>query len=376
MTVATDSERSNAGDPADTRRLGAYLLPGRSADPVAAIAQARAGERAGIGSVWLSERFGAKDVSTIGGALTQATESVMIGSAATHFQPRHPLATASMALTLQALSGGRFVLGIGRSIPLVWQSCGLPPATNQLLIDGLDIMRRLWAGESVTYSGPLGEFPRLRLGDMPQVAPPPVVLTAIGPKSLQLAGRHFDGVLLHPFLTVRTTTRSVEIVRNAAADAGRDPDSVRIYGMVVVAADCAPEDVDARVRARAVTYFNAPGLAEQLLSANGWDRAFLHDLAGHPLVTALGGRQADGALDVGDLVTLSHIFPDDWFAEGAAIGTAAECAQRLHAYFQSGADEIIVHGTTPDRLGPVLTAFRDVAVRSNHSAVAESKTSN
>jgi probable F420-dependent oxidoreductase len=362
MTGATETGQTNAEDPADTRRLGAYLLPGRSSAPNAAIAQAQAGERAGIGSVWLSERFGAKDVATIGGALTQSTQSVTIGSAATHFQPRHPVATASMALTLQALSGGRFVLGIGRAIPLVWESYGLPPATNQLLIDGLDIMRRLWAGESVTYSGPLGDFPRIRLGDKPDVTPPPVVLTAIGPKSLQLAGRHFDGVLLHPFLTVQGQARSVEIVRNAAADAGRDPDSVRIYGMLVVAADCSPEDVDARVRARAVTYFNAPGLAEQLLSANGWDRTFLDELARHPLVTALGGRPADGALDVPDLVTLSNIFPAEWFAEGAAIGTSRECATRLHTYLDAGADEIIIHGSTPDLLTPVLTAFRDVPV--------------
>jgi probable F420-dependent oxidoreductase len=308
--------------------------------------------------VWLSERFGAKDVATVGGALTQATRAVTIGAAATHFQPRHPVATASMALTLQALSGGRFVLGIGRAIPLIWQSYGLPPASNQVLADGLDIVRRLWAGETVSYSGPLGDFPRLRLGDVPDVAPPPVVLTAIGPKSLQLAGKLFDGVLLHPFLTLEGQARSAEIVRNAAADAGREPASVRVYGMVVVAADCAPADVETRVRARAVTYFNAPGLAQQLLAANGWDRAYLDELNAHPLVTALGGRAVDGELDLGDLIELSRIFPEDWFTAGAAIGSAAQCATRLHAYLDAGADEIVIHGSTPDLLSPVLTAFR------------------
>jgi probable F420-dependent oxidoreductase len=265
-----------------------------------------------------------------------------------------------MALTLQALSRGRFVLGIGRSIPLVWQTYGLPPATNRLLVDGLAIMRDLWAGESVTYSGPLGDFHRIRLNDKPDVAPPPVVLTAIGPRSLELAGRHFDGVLLHPFLTVDAQARAVEIVRNAAAEAGRDAHSVRVYGMVVVAADCSPEEVDTRVRARAVTYFNAPGLAQQLVAANGWQQGYLDELGRHPLVTALGGRPADGGLQPADLVTLSHLFPPNWFTEGAAIGAAAECAAALHRYLDAGADEIVIHGSTPDLLAPVLDAFASV----------------
>lgn len=360
MSGPEASNTPSQPDRASTQRLGAYLLPGRSSDPTVAIAQARAGEALGLGSVWLSERFGAKDVATVGGALTQCTSSVTIGSAATHFQPRHPLATASMALTLQALSGGRFVLGIGRSIPLVWQSYGLPPATNRLLVDGLAIMRDLWAGEAVTYSGPLGDFRRIRLNDRPDVAPPPVVLTAIGPRSLELAGRHFDGVLLHPFLTVDGQTRAVEIVRNAAADAGRDAAAVRVYGMVVVAADCSPEEVDLRVRARAVTYFNAPGLAQQLVAANGWELTHLDELGRHPLVTALDGRPADGGLQPSDLVELSHLFPQHWFTDGAAIGTAAECATRLNDYLTAGADEIVIHGSTPELLAPVLDAFAAV----------------
>ena len=357
MTTSTASRGDDVEDRADTRQLGVYLLPGRAADPAVAIQQARAGKDAGLGSVWLSERFGSKDVATIGGALTQTTSSVTIGSAATHFQPRHPMATASMALTLQALSGGRFVLGVGRSIPLIWQSYGLPPRPTPCW-PMVSNRATVVAGETLSYSGPLGEFPRLQLVDRPDVAPPPVVLTAIGPKSLALAGRLFDGVLLHPFLTLEGQQRSVEIVRNAAVDAGRDPASVRIWGMVVVAPDCTPEQVDARVRARAITYFNAPGLAKQLLSANGWDRAYLEKLAAHPLVTALGGRPVDGALSAPELVELSRIFPPDWFSEGAAIGTSAECADRLHAYLDAGADEIVIHGSTADLLAPVLEAFR------------------
>ncbi|MCU1595098.1 MAG: putative Coenzyme F420-dependent N(10)-methylenetetrahydromethanopterin reductase, partial [Frankiales bacterium] len=64
-------------------RLGAYLLPGRSNEPRRAIQQAVAGEQVGLGSVWLSERFGTKDMATVGGALAQATERVTVGAAIT-----------------------------------------------------------------------------------------------------------------------------------------------------------------------------------------------------------------------------------------------------------------------------------------------------
>lgn len=337
--------------------LGAYVLPGRSSDPKLAVTQAIAGEAIGLGAVYLSERLGTKDLGTVGGAIAQVTEHVKITAAATHMQSRHPMALASLGLTLQALSDERFVMGIARAIPQVWEAQGLPPASNQVLVDGLQILRRLWAGEVVSYDGPLGTFPALHLKDRPDVSPPPVLLTAIGPQALKLAGEHFDGVLLHAFLTPEGHKRSADTVRKAAADAGRNPDNLRLYGMVVVAADLPQDEVDLRVRARLVTYLNAPKLGESLVAANGWDPRMLETLAAHPLIEALEGRTADGGLNGEQLVEVSRVIPDDWFAQGAALGTHAECAATLRTLLDSGADELIVHGSTPELLGPTVKAF-------------------
>jgi 5,10-methylenetetrahydromethanopterin reductase len=341
--------------------LGAYVLPGRASDPRLAVEQAVAGERIGLGSIYLSERLGSKDLGTVGGAIAQATERVTITSAATHMQSRHPLALASLAITLQALSEGRFVLGIGRAVPQVWKAHGLPPASNRVLVDGLGLLRRLWAGEEVSYDGPLGAFPLLQLKNLPAVAPPPVLLTAIGPQALKLAGEHFDGVLLHAFLTAEGHRRSAEAVRAAAQAAGRDPDAVRLYGMVVVAADLPRDEVDLRVRARLVTYLNAPKLGESLVQANGWDPHVLEELAAHPLIVALEGRTADGNLSGEQLVEVSQVIPDEWFDEGAAVGSNEHCAAVLRSLQAAGADEMIVHGSTPELLGPTVQAFAAAA---------------
>jgi probable F420-dependent oxidoreductase len=336
--------------------LGAYLLPGRATDPRSAVTQAVSAEQIGLGAVWLSERLGTKDLGTIGGALAQATTRVRIGAAATHVQTRHPMALASLGLTMQALSGERFVLGIGRAVPQKWTAMGLPPASNQVLTDAVEILRRLWAGDEVSYSGPLGTFPSLRFGDRPDVVPPPVLLTAIGPKALALAGRHFDGVLLHPFLTPAGQRRSADAVRAAAADAERDADTVHAVGTVVVAADLPADEVAVRVRARLVTYLDAPLLGASLVRANGWDDGVLRRLAEHPLIAALDGRTADGALDDKQLVEVSEVIPDEWFDEAAAVGTVSECADRLREYLDAGVEEMIIHGSTPDLLAPTVAA--------------------
>jgi probable F420-dependent oxidoreductase len=343
-------------DRSRAQRLGAYVLPGRSNEPRKAVSQAVAGEQAGLGAVWLSERFGTKDMGTVGGALAQATERVTIGAAVTHFQTRHPLALASLGITMQTLSQERFVLGVGRSIPILWKAWGLPPVNNQVLIDGADMLRRLWAGERVKYDGPLGSYPSLQLVDLPDVAPPPVLLAAIGPVSLRMAGEHFDGAVLHPFLTPGAQQRSADAIRDGARAGGRDPDAVRVVSTVVCAPDQTQDEADIRLRARLVTYLNSPGLAESLVKANGWDLGVLEAIAAHPLIAPLGKRPADGVLDHAQLIEVSQVVPDHWFEQAAAAGTAAQVAARLAEYLDAGADDVIVHGSPPDLLATTVSA--------------------
>ena len=338
------------------KQLGAYTLPGRSIHPRLAVEQSQIAEEIGLGTIWLSERFGTKDAATVLGAMAQGTNSIDIGVGITHFQTRHPLALASMGITLQALSQGRFVLGMGRSLPLLMKAWGLPVSTNQLLIDGVQILRQLWAGERVKYDGPLGTFPHLQISDLPDVAPPPVLLAAIGPVSLDLAGAHYDGVILHPFLSLDAQQQSVDIARAGAEREGRDPDALRIVATVVSAADLTPEETDIRVRARLITYLNAPGLGQALVKANDWDPGVIDAVNAHPLIAALGRRPADGALDHAQLVEVSQVVPEYWFTEAAAVGTTEQVANRLKQYLDAGASEILIHGSTPEILAPTVKA--------------------
>jgi 5,10-methylenetetrahydromethanopterin reductase len=333
--------------------LGAYVLPGRVADPGAVISQAQAAERLGLHTIWLSERWGTKDLGVIAGAVSQVTSEIRIASGITHLQSRHPALLASLAMTAQALSGGRFVLGVGRSVDAMWKAVGLPRSTNASIVDHADIFRRLCRGEKVRYDGPAGTYPSLRLNDLPDQPVPPLVFAAIGSTGLELASRHFDGVLLHPFLTAAAVRRSVEVVRGAERAAGRPVGSVRVYATVVVACELPAEEELAVVGARAVTYYQIPGFGERLAAVNRWDPEPLARLRSHPLLAGIRGS-ADSVLTREQLIEVASVLPAAWTGEAAAVGPASACHQVFQRYGEAGADELVLHGSTPDRLGPLF----------------------
>ena len=239
--------------------LGCYILPGNSRSPQSAADQAAEAERLGLGTVWLGERFATKEAASVLGYLAGRTTRVRLATGTIMMQFRHPLALAGMCTTLQSLSSGRLDLGVSRSPGRPWSRLGLSPATTDYVEDYVAILKTLWSGEPVTYSGPVGHFSQMRLDFLPEVDRPRLLLAAVGPKALRLAGRCFDGVVLHGFLTPEAVARSRQIVRAAAVEAGRDPGTVRIYATVVVAPDKTEEEVDELVLMRAAQYLtNGP----------------------------------------------------------------------------------------------------------------------
>jgi 5,10-methylenetetrahydromethanopterin reductase len=334
-------------------RLGAYVLPGASPDPAAGLEQARATERLGLGAVWIGERYDTKDLAALAGAVSQVTEHVRVGAAITHPYLRHPMVLASMGQTLQALTRGRFRFGLGRSAAWRWTAYGVPSPTLAALTDIADILRRLWDGQSVEYDGPLGRFPQLRLPVRPVAEPPPLLLAAIGPKTIALAGRWYDGVILHPLLTPEAVRRSAAILRAAAEEAGRDPRRVRCYATVL----CAPAVSDAErqlaIEARAAGYLSVPGLGDSLARINGWSETDLAKYRSQPVLADLGTKPADKHLTRAELIGLCDGLPPSWLPSCTAAGTVEQTAAVLAGYLAAGADELILHGVAGGRLAPL-----------------------
>lgn len=338
-------------------KFGTYILPGRVDDPRRGIDEAQEAERIGLGAVWISERFALKEPAVLAGAVSEATSRIRINGTF-YATMRHPLVTASIANMMQAMSGNRFGVMFARAVPAYMKMMGAPAITMERLAEYIGIFRRLWTGENVSYDGLLGKFPSLKLTDFHDGPKPPIIFTAIGPKSLEFAGQHCDGVLLHPFVSPTGVRNSAKIVRDAAEKAGRDPMSVRIYHNIIVAPDLPKDEEDAVVRGRAITYFELPGFGDLIVDINEWDKGVLDQVRAHPKIAALNGKPADQAYTRAELVDVGQLLPQHWIDEGAAVGTAAHCADQLMAYLDAGADEILLHGASPKDMGPLTTELK------------------
>lgn len=335
--------------------LGFYALAGQPKSPRDLIDEVRAGEAMGLGTAFISERYNIKEAATLSGAAGAVTERIGIATAATNHNTRHPLITASYATTMHRLTGGRFTLGIGRGITVMQDAFGIPRITTAQLEDFAGLMRRLWRGETIIgHDGPTGSWPVLRL-DPTFDEDIPLLLAAFGPNSLALGGRCFDDVVLHTFFTDETTARCVATVKQAAEEAGRDPDEVRVWSCFATVGDHL--DPDLRLKktvGRLATYLQ--GYGDLLVRTNDWDPAVLERYRADELVAGFTGG-FDQTATAEQLEHVAALIPDEWLAP-AATGTPGQCVDAILGQFGLGCDGVILHGATPDELAPIVAEYR------------------
>lgn len=218
--------------------VGYWGLGLTSADQLEIVQEA---ERLGYDSVWTAEAYGS-DAATILAWLAAQTTKIRIGSAIFQMPARSAAMTAMTAATLDQLSDGRMLLGIGSSGPQVAEGWHGQRFARQLARtrDYVAVVRKALARERVEYEGetltlPLPDGPgkALKLTIAPVQERIPILLAAIGPKNTALAGEIADGwlpMLLSPEHLPELRTNLEE----GAAKAGRSLDGFRITPNVQV----------------------------------------------------------------------------------------------------------------------------------------------
>jgi F420-dependent oxidoreductase-like protein len=204
---------------------------------------ARGIERAGFASLWLPQVPGYLDALTAIAAIAGVTRRIELGTSVVPIQTRHPLALAQQALTTQAVCGGRFTLGLGTSHHwIVQDQLGLPyerPAA--LMRDALRVLDAAFAGpgrvdvDNASYRvhSPI---------DVVDAAAMPVVIAALAPVMLRIAGEMTSGTVLWMADERAIGEHVVPRITKAAAAAGRRPPRV-VAGVPVTL--CRSGDVDA-----------------------------------------------------------------------------------------------------------------------------------
>ena len=208
--------------------------------------QAREGERAGFEGIACSDHLqpwwepGESGQAWAWlGAAGQATESVALGTAVTPPGPRyHPVLIAQAWATLERLFPGRPFLGIGSGESLnesplaaIWPSV---PEQVERMEEGLEIIRRLFEGERLTYDGRHFETGEAILHTRPNRRPP-IYVSAFGPKAAGAAARWGDG--LWTLADPETAPDVIDAYRGACEDAGKEPGEIILQAQFSWAAD-------------------------------------------------------------------------------------------------------------------------------------------
>jgi 5,10-methylenetetrahydromethanopterin reductase len=201
-------------------RFGLRIPPCRTADEVARCAADA--ERAGFDIAWLADsQFLWRDVWACMALAAERTDRIALGTCVTNLETRHPSVTAAAAVTIEELAPGRTILGVGSGDSSI-KTLGLKPTRLAAMREGVDLFRRLVAGETISFDG---REMHLHASLAQSV---PVYLAANGPKALELAGEIGDGVITVAGIEPAAIERVRARVGEGAARGGRSVDDVEI----------------------------------------------------------------------------------------------------------------------------------------------------
>jgi F420-dependent oxidoreductase-like protein len=262
------------------------------------VGDARAADEAGFATAWIPQLPQDFDAMTAVALMGRETSRIELGTAVVPLQSRHPIALGQQALSVQAACGGRFRLGVGPSHHwIVDDMLGLPYEQPAKVVEEyLDVFDAMFSGPSPVDV----ENARFRIHNPLDVTdlPVPVLLAALGPVMLRMAGERADGTVLWMADERAIADHVVPRITKAAEAAGRPAPRV-VAGVAVCL--CGADEVDAAVER-----------ANRLLGHAEYSPNYQRLL-----------EQGDAA-DVGDM---------------AALGTEADVERRLRSYADAGATD-------------------------------------
>ena len=332
-------------------------------DPLAAVdctvALARAADTAGMAAIWVNEDPEGWDAFALLGALARETTRVRLGTGVTSPYPRHPNLLAAAVATLDRLSAGRAVLGLGRGQP-EWYGRALGAAVDSPLaaLEALlDLLDQWWAPpHRASAAGPFPVHDWERTVH-PAQARPPIFLAAVGPRALDLAARRADGVIFNALTGDAFLTEAIAQVRASAIAAGRDPRHLAFVLRTAVTVTDDPAPHLERQKSLIALVNALPGM-ERPLATPGFDVSAIVAEVRRTMRTtetlATGGG-FPALRRNGDLVAARAAIPTALVARLTIAGSLAAVRTRLRGLADLGITHVSVAPPGADEPTSVLT---------------------
>jgi len=314
-------------------------------------------ERFGYDSVWAAESYGSDAVSVLA-YLAAKTETIQLGAAIFQVPARAPAAAAMAGITIDALSGGRFIFGFGPSGPQVSEGWyGIPyekpwGRTREYV----EIVKQIVAREGrLEYEGkhyklPLTEGPgvtgqgkALKLNIHPIRNEIPIFLGAIGQKSVELAAEIADGWIPIFFSVDKWQEAWGEHIEAGLAKGGRSREDFQVSPSVQVAIDGDLDAARGMVRAGLLLYIGGMGSKKTNFYADLTRRFGFAEVADEVQSLYLEGKREEAYAAI----------PDELVDATAMIGTEDEVAERVKRFADAGVDRMLVspmHGNPEQNL--------------------------
>jgi F420-dependent oxidoreductase-like protein len=297
-------------------------------------------EACGFDSVWAAEAYGS-DTATVLAWLAANTEKIRIGSAIFQMPGRTPAMTAMTAATLDHISDGRMILGIGSSGPQVAEGWHGQPFARQLrrTREYVEILRKALARERLEYEGeiymlPLPDGPgkalKLMIGTVQERIP--IYIAAIGPKNTQLTGEIADG-WLPTFFSPEHVAEFRGLLEEGAARAGdkKIDESFDIAPNVNVSIDDDIERARNAVRPLVALYVGGMGSRDKNFYNALVRRYGFEEAADEVQDLYLDGKKDEAA----------RALPDDLIDQTSLVGPKERIAERLAVYKEAGVGSLI-----------------------------------
>ena len=315
-----------------TLRTGLLLLPSRPAGELGDLA-ARA-EALGYDDFWLADERFFREVYALLALAAARTTRIRLGPCVTDPFSRHPALTAMAIATLDEISGGRAVLGIGAGVS-GFRELGIDAARSAVAIrEAVELIRRLLAGQNVTVKGQQVSFDGGRLDFAPRRAVIPIYVASQREAGCRVAGRVADGAIMQgsvaePLLRFFRTT-----VAEGARRAGRDPAQVELVARLNV---CVSDDV------RAARDAMRPTVVRSLVAQR--PDFFTFRTAGLELPEPLRAQvlALPYTHDAAPLMKVAPLVPDAFVDAVTLAGSAAEVATGVARLARSGIGQLMVY---------------------------------
>jgi len=332
-------------------KFGLLLPLGGGASAQAIADRAIEAEAAGFDSAWVIEDYYSWEAFGSLGYVAAVTERIELGISVTTPYVRSAPLLASSAATLDQFSNGRLILGLGRSSGTMLGQIGIedrkPFATMR---EYTDAMRRLWQGGEVSYDGQVVRIDRIVPDMLPVDGTVPIVIGAIGPKMLELAGEIADGVVMTGYSPPAYVRWACEHVAMGAKRAGRDPAEIEI---IVIVATRITDEIQAatdELKPWLGLAYGMTGRGEMLLTGSGVDLEVLAPIRAALLIDEILSEGLEPYLHSYKRVSpesVAAMVPDELVRAASVIGSAEDARKQMQAFVDAGATHIIVESPQP-----------------------------